>query len=193
MKNIIIILVASIFIGCGNTVNHQNCLIYGDTREIVDTVYLNDNGMHVDLVMPTDGEYVSYGWGAEQFFLYVDTWDSEETYRQCLNVVRDGKKVAMREIRYYNKKDHWIPIPVDSNQLKLLYQNIDSSYVYDDNGDKIRIPDPINNGWYYRAVGEYSLFNTCNTWTNDMLKNSNLYARKRAYLSEHIINLYKYY
>ena len=60
----------------------------------------------------------------------------------------------------------------------------------DSNGNKIRVIDTINNGWYYKAKGKYSLLYTCNTWTNEMLKKSDLYARKRAIFSKDIINLY---
>tara|TARA_R110002012_G_scaffold236249_1_gene409965 strand:+ start:1718 stop:2302 length:585 start_codon:yes stop_codon:yes gene_type:complete len=194
MKNIIIILVSFILVGCeiGNV--NTPCLIYGDTREIVDTVYLNDNGVHVDIVVPTgtnqNEEYTSFGWGAEQFFIYVPTWD-EAQYKDFLNVIVDGDKVVIRETKYNRKRNSWIPVPVDQYQIDLLRENISNSYVYNDKGHRIKVNDPINNGTYYRATGAYSFFNTCNTWTNEMLKNSDLYAKKRAYFSEEIINLYK--
>ncbi len=185
---------ASIFIGCGDTVNHQNCLIYGDRREIVDTVYLNDNGMHVDIVLPTgyneNEGYTSFGWGAEQFFIYVPTW-SEAKYVDFLHVITNGHEVVIRETKFNRKRNSWTPVPVSQEQLDLLRENIHYSYKYDDKGHRIKVNDPKNNGTYYKATGEYTFYNTCNTWTNKMLKNSNLYARKRAYFSEEIINLYK--
>lgn len=195
MKNIITILVvASVLIGCQSDTVNSTCLIYGDTREIVDTVYLNDNGIHVDIVIPTgtdqNEEYTSFGWGAEQFFIYIQEWDEAE-YRHFLNVIVDGDKVVIRETKFNRIRDSWIPIPVSQEQIDLLRENIHNSYVYDDKGHRIKVNDPINNGTYYRATGEYSFFNTCNTWTNEMLKESKLLAKKRAYLSEHIINLYK--
>ena len=191
MKKIIIILVASVFIGCdyNPTVNYQECLIFGDTRDIVDTVYLNDNGVHVDLVLPTDGEYTSYGWGSAHFFMNIPTWD-DASYKDYLHVSNNREDVVIREIRHYNKQDHWIPVPVDEYQLKMLHRNVKKSYVLDSNGSKIRVIDTINNGWYYKAKGKYSLLYTCNTWTNEMLKKSDLYARKRAIFSKDIINLY---
>lgn len=195
MKNIIIILVASVLIGCQtNTVNNPNCLIYGDTRDIVDTVYLNDNGLHVDIVVPTgtdqNEEYTSFGWGAEHFFIHVPTW-GEAKYIDFLHVIIDGEKVVIRETKFNRKRSSWIPVPVSQEQLDLLRENIHNSYVYDDKGHRVKVNDPKNNGTYYRATGEYSFFYNCNTWTNEMLKESRLYARKRANLSRDIINLYK--
>ena len=192
MKKIIIILVASVFIGCdyNPTVNHQKSLFFGgDTRKIVDTVYLNDNGVHVDLVLPTDGEYISYGWGSAHFFMNIPTWN-DASYKDFLHVSNNREDVVIREIRHYNKQDHWIPVLVDKYQLKMLHRNVKKSYVLDSNGNKIRVIDTINNGWYYKAKGKYSLLYTCNTWTNEMLKKSDLYARKRAIFSKDIINLY---
>jgi len=194
MKNIIIILAASVLMGCEmNTVNSP-CLIYGDTREIVDTVYLNSNDVHVDIVLPTGTdnyeEYTSFGWGAEYFFLNVPTW-TEFKYLDFMHVIKNSEDVVIRETVYNNKQKNWIPVPVDQYQLNMLRQHISDSYEYTDEGYRIKVPDKKNNGKYYRATGKYTFFYTCNTWTNNMLKYSSLYARKQAYLAWEITDLYK--
>jgi len=189
MRNLIIILITSSLYGCIDTVNHQICAIYGDQREITDTIYLNDNGISVDLVLNDIEGYTSFGWGAENFFIHVPTWE-EAKYRDFLHVMENSKEVVIRETSYRNKRESWIPIPVTKEQLNLLKDNIRDSYFYYD-GEKVIVEDPKNNGTYYRAVGEYSYYYTCNSWTNDMLKNSGMYARKHTILSNKIINLYK--
>jgi len=195
MKSIIIALVASVLIGCqSNTVNDPNCLIYGDRRDIVDTIYLNSNGVHVDIVLPTgyneNEGYTSFGWGAEYLFLNKPTW-TEFRYKDAMHVIQNAEDVVMRETMYTSKQKNWIPVPVDQYQLDLLRQHISDSYEYNDKGHRIKVPDVKNNGTYYRATGKYTFFYSCNTWTNNMLKYSSIYARKQAYLAWEITNLYK--
>lgn len=194
MKNIIIILVASVLVGCEiNNVNSP-CLIYGDTRDIVDTVYLNSNDVHVDIVLPTGTddyeEYTSFGWGAEYFFLNVPTW-SMFKYRDFMHVIKNAEDVVMRETVYNNKQKNWIPVPVDQYELDMLRENIFNSYVYNSKGSKIKVPDKKYNGTYYKAAGKYTLIYNCNSWANDMLKNSGLYAKKDTRLAWQITDLYK--
>mgnify|MGYP003629654990 FL=1 len=190
MKNIIIILITSLLYSCvGDTVNHQVCAIYGDQRVIVDTVYLNDNGIHVDIVIPNKEGYISYGWGATQFFIYHPTLEEAE-YIDFLHVIIDGTDVVIRETNYSSIRSSWIPVGVTQEQLDSLKHNIDNSYVYNDEKLPIKVNDPINGRKYYEAVGKYTHLYTCNTWTNEMLKNSGMYARKHAVFSSQVINLY---
>ncbi len=189
MRNLIIVLIISSLYGCIDTVNHQICAIYGDRREITDTIYLNDNGIHVDLVLNDIEGYTSYGWGSQHFFINGPTW-SDISYKDIIHVLKNKDDVVIRETSYKSKKKYWVPVPLTKKQLDSLKNNISNSYYYYDN-KKVKVKDSNNNITYYRAVGEYSYNYTCNSWTNDMLKNSGMYARKHTILSNKIINLYK--
>tara|TARA_R110002012_G_C11632457_1_gene609917 strand:- start:556 stop:1125 length:570 start_codon:yes stop_codon:yes gene_type:complete len=189
MRNLIIVLIISSLYGCIDTVNHQICALYGDRREITDTIYLNDNGIHVDLVLNDIEGYTSYGWGSQHFFINGPTW-SDISYKDIIHVLKNKDDVVIRETSYKSKRKYWVPVPLTKKQLDSLKNNISNSYYYYDN-KKVKVKDSNNNITYYKAVGEYKYNYTCNSWTNDMLKNSDMYARKHTILSNKIINLYK--
>jgi len=172
------------------TVNHQICAIYGDQRELTDTIYLNDNGLHVDLVIKDTLGYTSYGWGSRHFFVDVPSWDDAD-YKDILHVLENEKDVVIRETSYKTKREDWNSVPLTKGQLDLLIHNISDSYYYDDVGEKVIVEDNINYNIYYKAMGKYKYNYTCNSWTNDMLKNSDMYARKNALFSSQVVNLYK--
>ena len=56
IRNLILGIIAiSTWYGCEiSTVNHPKYTIFDDTREIVDTMYLHDNGKYVELIIPTE-------------------------------------------------------------------------------------------------------------------------------------------
>ena len=91
-------LAISVWYGCETaTTNHTNhnptiinpqvCSIFGDRREITDTIYLHDNGRHVDIIIPDKDTYTGYGWGSEEFYLHVPTWDDLK-YRNIYNATK---------------------------------------------------------------------------------------------------------
>jgi hypothetical protein len=186
------VIAVSIWYGCETmTTNHQICVVFGDTREITDTIYLHDNGRHVDIIIQAQGEYVGYGWGSKTFYLKVPTWD-DLTFRAIFNAVDKKNETLMHVKGNLVKKQDWIAIPVTKKQWNSLYQNIEASFDTDINDVWQYVADGYgSNDTFFKANGEYGLNYTCNTWTNEMLKNSGMYARKHALFSKEIINLYK--
>ena len=86
-----------------------------------------------------------------------------------------------------------VKIPVTKKQWNHLSQNIAASFDGEDStGAWQYVADGYgSNDKFYKAHGEYGYYYTCNSWTNEMLKKSGMYARKHALFSEEIINLYK--
>ena len=205
MKNIIIILITSLLYSCawriiliasllysciGDTVNHQVCAIYGDQRVITDTIYLHDNGRHVDIIISDKNTYTAYGWGSETFFLKTPKWD-DLTYRAVYNATRKNNKVLMHVKKNLIKMDDWVAIPITEYQVDSLHKNIFASFNTDSTGTHQYVADGYgSNDTFYKANGEYSFYYTCNTWANEMLKNSNIYARKHAIFSDEVINIH---
>ena len=192
MKNIIIILITSLLYSCvGDTVNHQVCAIYGDQRVITDTIYLHDNGRHVDIIISDGNTYTGYGWGSETFYLRVPTW-SDLTYRAVFNATRKNNKVLMHVKKNLIKMDDWVAIPITEHQVDSLHKNIFASFNTDSNDAWQYVADGYgSNDTFYKAHGEYGWYYTCNTWANEMLKESDIYARKHAVFSEEVIDIHR--
>ena len=197
------VLTISIWYGCETgTTNHTNhnptiinpqiCSIFGDRRKITDTIYLHDNGRHVDVMIPkNDGLYTGYGWGSKTFYLDVPTWD-DLTFRAIFNATRKENETLMHVKENLVRMDDWVGIPITKYQWDSLIKNINASFDTDSTGVWQYVADGYrNNDTFYKANGQYGFYYTCNTWTNEMLRESGIYARKHAIFSKEVIDIHR--
>jgi hypothetical protein len=195
------ILSISIWYGCETAttnhnctpVNQQVCSIFGDRRVITDTIYLHNNGRHVDIIVPegNTGKYTGYGWGSKTFYLDVPTWD-DLTFRAVFNAVDKENETLMHVKENLIMMEDWVAIPVTKYQWNDLHQHINASFALDSSGGWDFVADGYGDyDMFYRANGEYGLYYTCNSWANEMLRESGIYARKHAIFSEEVIDIHR--
>ncbi len=160
-------------------------------------VYILSNGIHTDIVLPvknnlfdwsqkvkfentiakdSTAQLVAFGWGDKGFYLETPTWNDlklstalkaatgfstsaiHATFYKSLKENNNCKKIIVSEAEYQKLIDYIN----DSFQLDSdNYMKIETNAVYG------------KNDAFYEAKGSYSLFHTCNTWTNNALKASN--------------------
>lgn len=159
------------------------------------TAFLLSNGVHTDLVLPvtaagknwshtfsyqhtlsrdTAYQWVAIGWGDKGFYLNTPDWDDltvgtaftavtglgetalHVTYYKSMTEGPRCRKLLLSEIQYHHLA-RYIEASLDRNASgQPLAIVTDARYSRDDA--------------FYEAKGAYSLFHTCNSWTNDGLK-----------------------
>lgn len=177
-------------------------------------VYVLTNGVHTDIVLPykndlrdwsqfvsvkdtrskdTTSQFVAFGWGDKGFYLQTKTWDDLK-FSTAFNALFYLSSSAMH-VTFYNKmreSEACKKIVVSEEAYKKLCDYISESF----DADSVRKPIRIENAYYYRndsfyeAKGSYSLFFTCNTWTNDALKTAGLKACLWTPYDKSILDLY---
>ncbi|MEL6556960.1 MAG: DUF2459 domain-containing protein [Bacteroidota bacterium] len=154
------------------------------------SVYLNTNGIHLDIVIPVENvdsllqlglkrnrfdKYLSFGWGDEDFYLNTQNW-SDLTFGNAFKAVFLKSSTLMHVTRYRSKQPDWIEVKVTEAELRKLNVYILNSFLTDESGEKIILE---NRGYssiddFYKAKGSYSGFKTCNSWVNAGFKASGL-------------------
>lgn len=160
-------------------------------------VYILSNGVHTDIVLPVKNDlydwsqkvkfddtvakdstanFVAFGWGDKGFYLETPTWNDLK-FSTAFRAASGLSTSAIHATFYKNLKEN-------SNCKRLLvseteYMNlvdfiIDSFQHTSDDFIKIDT-DAVygKNDAFYEAKGSYSLFHTCNTWANNVLKAGN--------------------
>jgi uncharacterized protein (TIGR02117 family) len=157
-------------------------------------IYILSNGVHTDIVMPAKNDiydwskklrysdfeevdssygYIAMGWGDKGFYIGTPTWDDlkfSTAFKAAFGLSTTAMHVSYR---------HYAPrtgelckkIKISETQYKLLVAYC-SGWFQRKEGMFIPITHP---GYslqdnFYEAEGTYSLFRTCNVWTNDGLK-----------------------
>ncbi len=169
-------------------------------------VFLLTNGVHTDIILPAKNSVkdwrnsisttatktdhsstkcIAFGWGDKGFYLDTPTWGD-------LKFSTAGKALfylgsSTMHTTFYTKEE----LQEDATCKKILisrenYQKlvnfIENSFKTAENGDyqlilKDKIPHSYgNDDVFFEAKGAYSLFYTCNTWTNNALKAANMKA-----------------
>ena len=149
------------------------------------TVYLADNGIHTDIIMPVAANgvdwsavlpvdprtrWLAFGAGEEHVYLDTPTW-WDITPRTIWSALAGGRRVlhvddvatpayAQREIR------------LRPEEYRRLWASIRAEFALDRNGRPQRIAHP---GYgccdaFYRATGKASAVRTCNSWAADRLR-----------------------
>lgn len=156
-------------------------------------IYLETNGVHADIVVPTKtefkdwssivrpedtigkrhGEYLAFGWGSKDFYLNVPTWN-DLTAKIAIRAVLGLNGTAIHT-RYEDEPSEGADcrkIVISVKQYEALIAYIQASAQKSENGSLNVIAGKHygSSDAFYEATGRYSPFFTCNTWANSALK-----------------------
>lgn len=162
-------------------------------------IWLRSNGVHVDVVVPTIAEekdwrtlvstadtrsgyaeypWLAFGWGDRGFYLNTPEW-KDLRFSTAFNAAFGLGQSAMHTTFYTrlepNEKNHQFFIT--KQQYAALCSFIESGFALDSEGMATTIGAHARYGQtdaFYAGSGRYSMFKTCNTWTNQALKAAEL-------------------
>ncbi|MFL6752996.1 MAG: TIGR02117 family protein [Sphingomicrobium sp.] len=155
------------------------------------TVYLADNGIHVDIVMPIRAQgldwtplippgdfatvdpnagWIAFGSGEERVYLNTPTW-WDITPRTIWSALSGGERVM--HVEYVPSPAYTVrQIRLRPEEYRRLWAAIRADFALDPNGRPQRIDHP---GYgpsdaFYRATGKASALRTCNSWAAGRLR-----------------------
>ncbi|SFA91015.1 conserved hypothetical protein [Flavobacterium swingsii] len=160
-------------------------------------IFIKTNGVHTDIIVPIKNEikdwsqeikfnqtkskdsvmnYVAIGWGDKGFYLNTPQWS--DLKMSTAFYAATGLSTSAIHTTFYrsvseNGSCKRILISKENYQKLIIF--INDSFQRDSNKNLQCISGRgyANNDAFYEAKGSYSLFKTCNTWTNEALKTSN--------------------
>lgn len=150
-------------------------------------IFLHTGGVHTDFVLPrmnramnwgswfppsdfedyAGGSHLLIGWGDRAVYTEVPYWSNLTfgiAFRAALlktpTLNRIGYTGEPSETNYVHR------IVLSQGEYKGLVNYIKSSFLLNDQGKPILVPDLSFVGWdaYYEATGSYHLVDTCNEW-----------------------------
>ena len=141
---------------------------------IVPVKYLENNLVH-ELNVPSNINYLSFGWGDKGFYLETPTWD-ELKFRVAVNAIFLKSETAMHVTQYKYQSNRWSGIELCDEQYQVLINYMMDSFEKNEEGKIIEIAGGgySYNDRFYEALGNYSFLHTCNNWVNKGLKESNV-------------------
>lgn len=155
------------------------------------TVYLAENGVHADLIMPVaaagldwrpllptgDVEqlppgaiWIAFGAGERRVYLNTPTW-ADLTARTAFHALAGGERVMhvewIQDPRYSSRA-----IRVTPEQYRRLWAAVRAGFRLDARGRPVRIDHPGYgpNDTFYEGVGTASALSTCNVWVASRLR-----------------------
>ena len=159
-------------------------------------VFLRTNGVHTDIVLPirsaqldwsrqlpfrnipsgdTTMRYIAFGWGDKGFYLDTPTWADLKVSTALVAAFWLGSS-AMHTTYLHQlpPSPNTVPLHLSRAEYAQLVAYIQNSFDYDAAGQVQHIKGHSygRDDAFYEARRVYSLFYTCNTWTNNALKAS---------------------
>jgi uncharacterized protein (TIGR02117 family) len=155
------------------------------------TVYIADNGIHADIVMPVkglgldwaplvpgsdfgsvppDARWIAFGAGEERVYLETPSW-RDIAPRTIWSALTGGNRVM--HVEYVSNTNYAArQIRLRPEEYRRLWAAIRADFALDANGRPQRIDHP---GYgccdgFYRAQGRASAVRTCNSWVADRLR-----------------------
>lgn len=178
-------------------------------------IYILTNGMHTDIVCPistpgfnwttlvpfsdtksqqTDYKYIGLGWGDKGFYLDTPEWKDLKLSTAFKAAFWLGDSAI--HATYYKtmtEGDDCKKISISLEEYEKLIKYVQQSFKLKNNQPELIVTDAVYgpNDAFYEAKRTYSLFYTCNTWTNNALKTMNQKAALWTATQQGIFHQYK--
>ena len=155
------------------------------------TVYLADNGIHTDLIMPVDAEglnwepllprrdfadpdpdarWVAFGAGERRVYLNTPTW-WDLTPRTVWSALTGGDEVI--HVEYVGNPSYAVrEVRLRRDEYRRLWTSIRAGFALDADGRPQHIDHPGYGPFdaFYRGGGRASVLRTCNSWLAGRLR-----------------------
>jgi uncharacterized protein (TIGR02117 family) len=181
------------------------------------TIYLLSNDVHTDILFPvitdiidwrevfstsdtkskdTTYNWVGIGWGDKGFYLNTPEW-KDLTAKTALVAVLGIGETALHVTYHHRVFEDKLcyKIEISKDQYQQLINHVLESLETKDDKKPIYIETTAQYGdsdAFYEALGSYSMFYSCNTWTNEALKKAKLPSGVWTVFDKGILNWYSY-
>jgi uncharacterized protein (TIGR02117 family) len=190
---------------CGISEKHINLFtVENNGEDSLCTIYLIKQRWHTAVVFHKDdvdtiifpevkyfkeAELIDIGWGDEEFYQYPG-FDSglawQALFYSTPSTLRvEGIYLTKRE--YFDISEIVIELKINNEQLTILTNYLSETIWRDDeNNHKILSTKGLGKIIFFKANGEYHLFNTCNTWLAEGLKQAGVKIDDDVILTEQL-------
>lgn len=166
------------------------------------TIYILYNEMHSDIVLEINSSnqelqkrlsplikssngYLAFGWGDKETYLNTPTWDKIQISTTFKALFLNTPSVMHVSYYPYIKRFQKIKkVKMSLTQFNNLQESIFQSFDFTKKSDK----GYGYNDLFYTSNYKYNLFNTCNTWTGNQLRDSNITMSYWTPLSQNVID-----
>ena len=154
-------------------------------------VYVVNHGWHTGFVVPASGihqampelkqrfenaPYIEFGWGDNEFY-QAEEITSGVTLKAIFlptNSVVHAVLVPLKVDRYF-KNSEVEKFCLEDSELESLIKFISSSFYRDESGNILKLNHGIyGDSQFYKAKGDFHIFNTCNKWTAKGLESAGM-------------------
>jgi uncharacterized protein (TIGR02117 family) len=135
--------------------------------------------------------FLDIGWGDEEFYQYPD-FDSGLAFKALFYKTPSTLRVegiGISKEAYFNISEIVIKLIVTNEQLEKILQFINETIFRNSDGGSVVLSEHgLGRVKFYKANGEYHLFNTCNTWLAKCLVSSGIEMEDSIILTEELFN-----
>jgi uncharacterized protein (TIGR02117 family) len=138
-----------------------------------------------------EAELIDIGWGDEAFY-QAPNFDWDLAYQAIFyptpsTLRMEGIYIPM--IDYFNISEIVVEFKINDEHLKILLNYIaDTIWRNEDHQSKTLSTQYLDRVYFFKANGEYHLFNTCNTWIARGLKKAGFDIKEEIILTEQLFN-----
>jgi len=136
-------------------------------------------------------ELIDIGWGDEAFYQHPD-FDWNLAYHALFyptpsTLRMEGIFISMLE--YFNISEIVVELKINNEHLTILLNYIAETVWRDaETNNKILSTQYLDRVYFFKANGEYHLFNTCNTWLANGLEQAGFDMEDNIILTEQLFN-----
>jgi uncharacterized protein (TIGR02117 family) len=138
-----------------------------------------------------DKSFVDVGWGDKDFYQHPG-FDAELAFKALFYPTESTLRVEEINIpikQYAEISDIAVRIELTQNQFNDLCRYVHDTYLRNENDELVIFSEQYNgNIKFYKAKGNYHIFNTCNSWIAKALKHAGFDISENIILAEQLFN-----
>jgi uncharacterized protein (TIGR02117 family) len=134
---------------------------------------------------------IDIGWGDEEFYQYPG-FDPGLAFKALFYATPSTLRIEginLTKKAFFNLSEIVIELEVTDDQFKKICNYINKTFYQNDYGESVILNRKAGSKIiFYKAVGSYHLFNTCNTWLANGVRQAGIEIEENILLTEQLFN-----